>query len=273
VSSSPYWITGFADEISPDLSVQIKTFVDLELQAIDLRSVNNVNVLKLSDDDLKQVGDACEAAGLKVQTIASPVNKVDYTPENQLEELAKLKQAIHACELLGVKRIRLFTPETHNPEDEAGVIAWMREQRTVAEDHDVVLIHENDAKYWGAYPAQAQRLFEALANDHFKAAFDFANTVLLGYKPYDDWFPWIVPYLDTLHIKDAFHAEHKIVPAGEGEGQIEQTLKFLFDQGWSGPLTIEPHLQAAGHLGGFSGPELFTVATKALRSVLEKVKS
>ena len=82
-----------------------------------------------------------------------------------------------------------------------------------------------------------------------------------------DWFPWVLPYLDTLHIKDAIEADHKIVPAGEGDGELLDAFNWLVSQGWSGPLTIEPHLAAAGPRGGFSGEELFEVAVVALRKV------
>jgi len=55
------------------------------------------------------------------------------------------------------------------------------------------------------------------------------------------------------------------VPAGRGDGQLAQTMRFLAERGWSGPLTLEPHLKAAGPFGGFSGPELFGAAAMALR--------
>jgi sugar phosphate isomerase/epimerase len=159
-------------------------------------------------------------------------------------------------------------PEGREEELAPNVIVWMSEQRRLAIDQGVILIHENDAKFWGAYPDNSKRLYNELHGPNFKAAFDFANTVLLGYRPMQDWFPWILPFLDTLHIKDAIQEGHKIVPAGEGDGQIEETLRFLIGQGWKGNLTIEPHLQAAGPLGGFSGAQLFETAVSALRTVL-----
>lgn len=149
----------------------------------------------------------------------------------------------------------------------------MREQIAYAAGQDLILLHENDAKFWGAYPENAKILFQELGSPNFRAAFDFANTVLLGFRAMHHWFPWLLPHLDTLHIKDAFEAEHRIVPAGEGEGQLEETLRYLLQEGWYGPLTLEPHLQAAGPLGGYSGPQLFEVAAKALRSVLERASA
>jgi sugar phosphate isomerase/epimerase len=258
-------LSAFADEISPDLAVQVATLKRLDVPGLDLRSVDGVNVLDLSPAVLAEVKKVCADHGLHVQAIGSPVNKVPYGPERQPQELEKLRKAIAAAYATGTRRIRIFTPEGGETD---ATLAWMSEQIALATAEDVVLLHENDAKYWGAYPANAQVLFAELGSAHFRMAFDFANTVLLGFSPVDDWLPWMVPYLDTLHIKDALAAEHKVVPAGQGDGQLGFVLANLKEQGWDGPLTLEPHLQAAGPLGGFSGAELFEVAANALRSIL-----
>lgn len=266
-----FFLSAFADEISPDLNVQIQTLKRLGVGGLDLRSVNNINVLDLSDAEVEQVGAACQEAGIKVQAIGSPVNKVTLDVLNQARENDRLLRAIRIARRLNVTRIRIFSPET--PEDQHDefmprVMDWMAEQIRMAAGEGVVLLHENDAKFWGAYPRNAKRLFNELAGPNFKAAFDFANTVLLGFRAMDDWFPWILPFTDTLHIKDAIQSEGKVVPAGEGDGQVKSTLEWLIAQGWNGALTMEPHLAAAGTMGGFSGEQLFEVAVSALRKTL-----
>jgi sugar phosphate isomerase/epimerase len=110
-------------------------------------------------------------------------------------------------------------------------------------------------------------MMETLGNANLRFAFDFANTVLQGYRTMPDWFPWVIPFVDTLHIKDAIEAERRVVKAGDGDGELLEGLKAMVEAGWSGPLTIEPHLSAAGPFGGFSGEDLFEVAVTALRSV------
>jgi len=262
-------LTGFADEISPDLDVQVATLKRLGLSGLDLRSVNNVNVLDMSLQDVERVNDKCRENGIIVQSIGSPVNKIQYDVMLQGREHERLRKACKAASIINVKRIRIFTPEV--PEDQhdamaASIINWMGDQRKLAADMGMTLIHENDGKYWGAYPTNAKKLFEDLGSDNFKACFDFANTVLIGYKPFDDWFPWILPYLDTIHIKDA--KDGKVVAPGQGDAQMVETFKWLIEQGWNGPLTMEPHLQAGGPYGGFSGDELFEVAVKSLREVV-----
>jgi len=266
-------LSAFADEISPHLDQQVATLARLNVPGLDLRSVAGNNVLNLSDAQLDEVSEACAKQGLHIQAIGSPVNKVPMTGSNQPQELAKLERAIHAARRTGTNLIRIFTPEV-DPKDfeNAWIVmeAWMAEQIQLAEDHGMVLLHENDAKFFGAYPDNARRLFERFAGPSFLAAFDFANTVLIGYRAMDDWFPWLLPHLHTLHIKDAIESEKRVVPAGEGDGQMVETLRWLIEHGWSGPLTIEPHLASAGKFGGFSGEQLFEEATNALRKVMEQ---
>jgi sugar phosphate isomerase/epimerase len=220
---------------------------------------------------VEQVNDKCREHGIVVQSIGSPVNKIKYDVMLQGRERERLRKAIHAANVINVKRIRIFTPEV--PQDQhdsmaSTMIEWMADQRRLAEDMGVTLIHENDGQYWGAYPKNAKRLFEELGSDSFKACFDFANTVLIGYKPLDDWFPWLLPYLDTIHVKDA--KDGKVVAPGEGDGQMVETMRWLIEQGWNGPLTMEPHLQAGGPYGGFSGADLFEVAVTSFRKVLSE---
>ena len=257
----PFKITAFADEIAPDLATQLRVMKENHVVGLDLRSVEGKNVLALSDDEVDAVREGVAEAGLKVQCVGSPVNKVAFEG-NEAGEAHKLKRAIEVAQRLGIRRIRIFTPESN---DSDAVMDWMGRQHEMAKAADVLLIVENDGRYWSAYPENAKRLFREYAGPNLMAAFDFANAHILGTK-IEDWFPWIVPYLDTIHIKDA--KDGKVVPAGQGDAGIEVTLRSLWKDGWSGPLTLEPHLSAAGAYGGFSGERLFGEAANALYSVL-----
>lgn len=258
-------ITAFADEIAPDLSTQIRVLKEHHVAGLDLRSVEGKNVLALTDAEVDEVGKAVAEAGLFVQCVGSPVNKVRLEDGREAED-AKLRRAIEVAHLLGIRRIRIFTPES---DDAEAVMAWMEGQLRMAEAADVLLLVENDAKYWSAYPQNAKRLFRELAGANLMAAFDFANAHLLG-TTVEEWFPWIVPYLDTIHIKDA--KDGHVVPAGQGDAGIALTLDSLWKDNWSGPLTLEPHLAAAGAFGGFSGEKLFAEAANALYGVLADLK-
>jgi 3-dehydroshikimate dehydratase len=270
--SDGVYLTGFGDEISADLDVQLRLMKKLGLVGLDLRSAFGKNVLQLTDQDVEQVKSAVEAHGLRVQCIGSPVNKVKFTTEGASEELGKLRRSVAIAKSLCVGRIRIFSPEAAWQDNDPAwpdVRSWMADQVAFAEDEGVLLLHENDGTFFGAYPHNCRLLLEEFGGPSFRAVFDFANTVLLGYRPMNDWFPWLLPYLDTLHIKDA--KDGKVVAAGEGDGQIAETLEYLFSQDWQGPLTLEPHAQVAGAASGFSGEQAFEYAVAAFRTVLDQV--
>lgn len=266
-------MSAFADEISPSVDAQLDCLKANGVGMLDVRGAEGYNVMDFSPKLLAKVKRrACDEA-IAIHGLGSPVNKVKLSPEAAKAEVAKFAKACDLANRLGTRKIRVFTPEAEGGLNEGAwpeVRSQLREMIAIAADQDVVILHENDARFYGAYPTQARRLFEELGSERFRAVFDFANTVLLGYRAYDDWFPWILPHLDSLHIKDAVHEGQKIVPAGEGGGQMVETFRFLIENGWMGVLSLEPHLSAAGPFSGYTGPELFGTAVRALRRVVEE---
>jgi len=113
------------------------------------------------------------------------------------------------------------------------------------------------------------KMAKAARSDKLRAAFDFANFILAGEKPIDNW-PALKPYTVHIHIKDARLSDKKIVPAGQGDGDIGRILKDAYDSGYRGFLTMEPHLAKGGQFSGFSGPDLFKVAVDALKDVCRR---
>lgn len=261
-------LSAFADEIDGDIDVQFAHLQQNQISLVDLRSAYGKNVMSLSNAEVLSYKDRAAGFGITVNCVGSPVNKVVMGEASAKEELDKVKRAIEVAELAGTNRVRIFTPQGN---DFDAVCQWMEPQIKAAADANIVLMHENDAKYFGAYPENAKKLVERFGSSTFRFAFDFANTVQIGYRAMDDWFPWLLPNLETVHIKDARGEDGKVVPAGEGAGQVRQTLTWLKSQGWDGVLSIEPHLQYAGDRGGFSGIESFQIATNAIKGILESL--
>lgn len=257
-------ITLFADECDPSFAAQAAFISDNGLDGLDLRNANGRNVVDLTEDDLSEI----ERSRLPIQSIGSPINKLDLDWTKHSQEVAKLARCIEIARRLDAERIRIFTPIAGSWND---IQQWMAPMVELGESEGVVLIHENDARFYGAYPDGSRRLLERFGSANFRAAFDFANTVLIGFRPMQDWFPWIVPFLDTLHIKDAVESEQRVVPAGEGDGQILEVLTYLKSNSWDGTLTLEPHLEVAGPFGGFSGEDRCQLAHRALLGLLDRL--
>jgi sugar phosphate isomerase/epimerase len=72
-------------------------------------------------------------------------------------------------------------------------------------------------------------------------------------------------------VKDALASDGRVVPAGQGDGELPATLAALRETQYSGYLSLEPHLGEAGRFGGFSGPALFGRAAQALSSLVQQI--
>ena len=100
-------------------------------------------------------------------------------------------------------------------------------------------------------------------SDIARVAWDNANFVQVGVKPYTEGYAMLRPYLEYLQVKDAIAGTGEVVPAGEGDGELDDTIKALAADGYSGFASLEPHLASAHELGGFSGPVAFGAAARA----------
>ncbi|MCD2441339.1 sugar phosphate isomerase/epimerase [Agromyces sp. SYSU K20354] len=265
-------LSGIADEISDDLVEQFRVSRSLGLSYVELRSAWNTNVLDLSHDQLAVVRSQLKRHGLRVSSVASPVGKISITDE-MAPELDRLRRAIHVAEYLDAPYIRIFSfslpdgcdPATHRDE----VITRMKAFAEVGEQSGVVLLHENDKGLYGATPERCLDIIESVRSAFLALAWDSANFVRVGLRPFDDGYVMLRPYLAYVQIKDAIFESGTAVPAGRGDGQLPETVRALSDDGYDGFLSLEPHLGTAYQLGGLSDPELFAVAHGALRSLLE----
>ena len=276
-------LAAFADEISSDLDEQIRVCRENSVTHFELRGVNNQNVLDFGKDLRAEIKGKLADNGMGVCGIGSPVGKVKVT-DPWGPHFDRFKVAVELSQFFAAPFIRIFSyypPEVgqdmRRHRDE--VVRRMRAKADYVKDLDVVLVHENEARIYGERGRDCQDLMKAVDSPKLRSAFDFANFVLCGERPRDNW-PLLKPYTAHIHVKDAVFAppagaaggahpteEGRIVPAGKGDGDIGPILKDAYQSGYRGFLTLEPHLAAGGQFSGFTGPPLFKVATDALKEV------
>src|SRR5919108_6506752 len=69
-------LSGFADEISPDLDEQCRVLADLGIRFLEFRSAWDTNVLDLDDAQLETVRTRLDRAVLRVSSVGSPIGKI-----------------------------------------------------------------------------------------------------------------------------------------------------------------------------------------------------
>jgi sugar phosphate isomerase/epimerase len=149
------------------------------------------------------------------------------------------------------------------------VLDRMRALAGVAEDADVTLLHENEKEIYGDVPERCLDIVTSVGSPRLRLAWDPANFVQVGVRPFTEGYALLRPHLEYIQIKDAHLADGTVVPAGEGDGEVVTTVRHLQQDGFDGFFSLEPHLAHTDALGGFSGPELFTRAWKAFTDILK----
>jgi sugar phosphate isomerase/epimerase len=267
-------LSGFADEISADPETQLSVLAAESITHLELRSAWSVNVADFTAAQLAGFRAVIEGAGVRVSAIGSPIGKIAISAPFA-PELERMRRSADIAAELGTTIVRVFSfymPAGEPPERyRAQVIDQMGALAQVGEERGLLLAHENEKEIYGDLPGRCADVITSVASPALRATFDPANYVQCGVRPFTDAYSLLRPYLVYLQVKDARAATGEVTPAGEGDGQLRETLLALRDSGFAGFMSLEPHLDLAGRQGGFSGPDKFRRAAQALKSLLSEL--
>jgi sugar phosphate isomerase/epimerase len=266
-------LSGFADEISPDPQAQLATLAAESISHLELRSAWSVNVADFTGEQRAAFRAAVDGAGVRVSAIGSPIGKIPVGAP-LAPELDRMRRVADVAGELGTTIVRIFSffiPAGEPPERyRSQVIDRLGALAQVAEERGLTLAHENEKEIYGDVPDRCADLITAVGSPALRATFDPANFVQCGVRPFTEAYPLLRPHLVYLQVKDALAATGEVVPAGQGDGELRETLAALGEEGFAGFMSLEPHLAQAGRFGGFSGPEGFHRAAEALKFLLNE---
>lgn len=266
-------LSGFGDEIVEDFEGQLKNMSEMNLHAIELRGLWGTNVIDLSEDEKLKARELLERYEVEVSSIGSPIGKVSVEAPAS-EEMERFERAVDKALYFDAQYIRVFS--FYPPEGEPlnvcrdAVMDRMQQMTDIARNADVTMVLENEKGLYGEQADRVADILNTIDAPQMKMAFDPANFVQVGQRPFDDCWPLLKEHVCYMHIKDAKLEDGTVVLTGEGDGQIPAILGALKEMGYQGFASLEPHLQVAGHSSGFTGPELFSKAADTLRSYLEQ---
>lgn len=260
------YMTGFADEASASLDIQIRVTKELGWRDIESR---NVQVDDLPAGNIHDISDAAfdrlvaklETAGVRINCFGSAIanwsKKIDQPFESSLVEI---RRAIPRMQKLGTKLIRIMSFAVRDGDDQMETERFrrLREIQRMFADAGLTALHENCMNYGGMGWPFTLKLLENVPG--LKLVFDTGNPVFSDDrtrpKPYPKQSSWefyehVRDHIAYLHIKDGYcdpqTGKTVFTFPGEGHGDILRILKDLFTRGYDGGFSIEPHLGTVFH--------------------------
>lgn len=231
-----FQLSAFADEAGSSLAEQIAAMKENNIPYLEIRGVDGESISDITNEKAKQVRKLLDDNGLAVWSLGSPFGKQDITEAFE-PHLDSFKHGLELAEILGAKRIRMFSfyiPVGKADNYRFEVMSRLEKFCSAAKGSDVVLCHENEKGIYGDNALRCEDIHKEFPE--IRAVFDPANFIQCGQNTKTAW-NLLNPYVEYMHIKDA-KADGTVVPAGHGEGSIS----FLLSQYKGEVLTIEPHL-------------------------------
>ena len=277
-------LSGFADEINPQLDEQIRVLKKLGMHYVEMRGANGKGLVEYPLDEVEKIKEQLDENDIHLSSVGSPIGKIPITQdfEEHLKLFCHTVNIAHVMEVPYIRMFSFFMPEGEDPEkyhDE--VFRRVRRMADYAAKHNVILLHENEKEIYGDVADRCRKLMKEFYSDHFKAVFDFANFVQC-HQDTKEAYEMLKPYIEYVHVKDAEWESGQVVPAGHGDGNVKEILKMLKESGYEGFLSLEPHL---ADFAGFSalengknekkekltGEEAFTLAHESLVKILGEI--
>jgi L-ribulose-5-phosphate 3-epimerase len=257
-----HWKLGvITDQVGFDLADVLGGFYSkyplhwAEIRYLRLRGENRYVYFAAEPQDLKQVRKRLDDLGVRVSVLDTAIYKitlpgtiptgekpayVDPAHDALNHQLEDLKRAADAAHALGTNRVRIFT--FRRVADPEAIFAPMLERLhqavTVAKQHDLVLLVENEYDTNMATGREIKRLFQAIPDKHLMHNWDPCNNYESGEQP----FPAVWNQLDHsqishIHLKDAQGTEWK--PIGSGKIDFIGQFRALSAIKYSGTLSLE----------------------------------
>jgi L-ribulose-5-phosphate 3-epimerase len=250
------------DEIAPDLARALDVCEELQLDAVELRTLDGVQIVDQSDEQLGSIRAELDRRGFAVCAIASPLlkcNRGDHADD-------VLEKTLRAALALRAPIVRAFG--FWRERDPASALPDLgRELRLAAEradDAGLVLALENEHECNVATAAETRAALEAADDQRLRVIWDPGNAAMLDPAGWSGvgGLEAIVDRVAHVHLKDVTPAQ-AWTRIGDGVVDFPAQLGCLAAAGYDGYLSFETHYARDG-----SGELATRDCVAALRTLL-----
>ncbi len=254
-------LAAITDEISMDLDVALGVMSEFGCDGAELRTIWDVNIADLGEDQLTQAKRLLDSYGIPVCCIASPAYKCDLPgfessntgPMHQAsarpygEHLDLVKHCCSVASKFDTRLVRIFSFWDIGVFDDnvlEAIAAAISDGVKYAEDYGYTLLMENEAACIVKTGCELARLIERVGSPALRAVWDPGNAYLAGETPYPDGYEAVRDYCAHVHVKDAVrltNGGYKFAVVGDGEVDYQGQFAALRNDGYTGYVSLETH--------------------------------
>lgn len=259
------YLSYLPDEATPDFADGLRLGAELGLRHVEIRLVDGVNVLDLTDAQIKRAQALVAAHDMTISAIATPFFKCALPGTESDEEgpmhgarsvryadhLALLPRGVEIAQAFGASLMRIFSFWDAPTAD-----FWPALTEAVAatvaatQDSNVTPCLENEGACCIKTSADLAETARRLTDPALKLIWDPGNSSYRGMAPRAEDFSVFADRIALVHLKDATYdqtagkASARLI--GEGDTNFATELTRLEAAGYRGALTLEPHYCPAG---------------------------
>ncbi len=239
-----FLFSAFADEASADILEQIAACKANGIDYIELRNVNGKNISNFTVEEAKELKKLLDDNGIKVSSIGSHYGKIEITDDFE-PHFEAFKQTVEVAKVLETKYIRMFSffftqgQKIEDYKDE--VYRRLDAMVDYANENGILCCHENEKGIYGDITERCVELAEHYG-ERMGCIFDPSNYIQCGCDTLEG-FKLLKDKITYMHIKDCIAEIDTVVPAGEGDGHLEEILRMLDENEQVYFLSVEPHLR------------------------------
>jgi sugar phosphate isomerase/epimerase len=265
-------ITGIADEAGDQIDAQITAtrklgWNHIEARFVQVEGFEKGSIHEIPEEAFELAAKAFHEAGIQVCAIGSTIGNWAHSITDPFEITeAEIQRCIGRMHKLGAKIVRYMSYAILEEGKENDLDDQLFEERvtrcreiiTRFENEGITPVHENCMNYGGMSISHALRLQEAIPSMQW--AFDTGNPVFnpdrSKPRPYPRQSAWefyqaLKAHIAHIHIKDGnwndATSECTFTMPGEGQGDVKRIISDLSRSGYSGFLSIEPHVATVFH--------------------------
>jgi sugar phosphate isomerase/epimerase len=253
------------DEMKTDFATTLALGAEWGIQQIELRSVNGVNVIDLTDAQINETKALLAHYGMKVTALATPFFKCvlpgfeenapgdlhNARPLAYADHLRLLPRGVEVAQAFDAPLMRIFTFWRQDGIDcRPALSEAVQAALDAAAGSGVAIGLENEGACFVGTSAELAETARRFPDPRLRFIWDPGNSTHRGMAPRAEDVALFADRIAAVHLKDGLYdpstGKSRATLIGEGATDYLTQLRWLGDAGYSGALTLEPHYCPGG---------------------------